>query len=109
MPIIKNGSYWSFKTRFINVGFYQSGVEDFSISEKKVADEILEIMRKTKQRLIVATFASNVHRVSQIIEAAVKCKRKVIVFGRSMEMWWILDEKWVRSISRTVICYHRMN
>ncbi|MDC0828666.1 ribonuclease J [Faecalitalea cylindroides] len=62
-----------------------SGVEDFSISEKKVADEILEIMRKTKQRLIVATFASNVHRVSQIIKAAVKCKRKVIVFGRSME------------------------
>lgn len=62
-----------------------SGVEDFSISEKKVADEFLEIMRKTKQRLIVATFASNVHRVSQIIEAAVKCKRKVIVFGRSME------------------------
>lgn len=62
-----------------------SGVEDFSISEKKVADEILEIMCKTKQRLIVATFASNVHRVSQIIEAAVKCKRKVIVFGRSME------------------------
>lgn len=62
-----------------------SGVEDFSISEKKVADEILEIMRKTKQRLIVATFASNVHRVSQIIEAAIKCGRKVIVFGRSME------------------------
>ena len=62
-----------------------SGVEDFSISEKKVADEILEIMRKTKQRLIVATFASNVKRVYQIIEAAVKCKRKVIVFGRSME------------------------
>lgn len=62
-----------------------SGVEDFSISERKVADEILEIMRKAKQRLIVATFASNVHRVSQIIEAALKCKRKVIVFGRSME------------------------
>lgn len=62
-----------------------SGVEDFSISEKKVANEILEIMRKTKQRLIVATFASNVHRVSQILEAAIKCGRKVIVFGRSME------------------------
>ena len=62
-----------------------SGVEDFSISEKKVANEILEIMRKTSQRLIVATFASNVHRVSQILEAAVKCGRKVIVFGRSME------------------------
>ena len=57
-----------------------SGVEDFSISERKVA-----IMRKTKQRLIVATFASNVHRVAQIIEAATKFGRKVIVFGRSME------------------------
>lgn len=62
-----------------------SGVEDFSISEKKVANEILNIMKKTKNRLIVATFASNVHRVSQIIEAATKCGRKVIVFGRSME------------------------
>lgn len=62
-----------------------SSVEEFSISEKIVAGEILEIFRKTKQRLIVATFASNVHRVSQIMEAAVKCNRKIIVFGRSME------------------------
>ena len=62
-----------------------SAIEDFSISETKVANEIKDIFRKTKQRLIVATFASNVHRVAQIIEAAIKCKRKVIVFGRSME------------------------
>ncbi len=62
-----------------------SGVEDFSISEKKVANEILDITRKTKGRLIVATFASNVHRVAQILEAAVACGRKVIIFGRSME------------------------
>ena len=62
-----------------------SAIEDFSISETKVANEINDIFRKTKQRLIVATFASNVHRVAQIIEAAIKCKRKVIVFGRSME------------------------
>lgn len=62
-----------------------SGVEDFSISEKKVANEILDIMRKTEGRLIVATFASNVHRVAQILEAAVNCGRKVIIFGRSME------------------------
>ena len=61
-----------------------SGVEDFSISEKKVAQEILEITRKCSGRLIVATFASNVHRVSQILEAAVRCGRKVCIFGRSM-------------------------
>ncbi len=62
-----------------------SSVEDFSISERTVAKEILDIIRNTEQRLIVATFASNVHRVAQIIEAAIKCERKVIVFGRSME------------------------
>ncbi|RGB54968.1 ribonuclease J1 [Absiella sp. AM10-20] len=62
-----------------------SGVEDFSISEKKVAQEILDIMKKTSGRLIVATFASNIYRVSQILEAAVACGRKVIIFGRSME------------------------
>ena len=62
-----------------------SGVEEFSISERKVATEILDTMKKTKSRLIVATFASNVYRVSQILEAAVACGRKVIVFGRSME------------------------
>ena len=62
-----------------------SGVEDFSISEKKVAQEILDITRKTNGRLIVATFASNVHRVAQILEAAVKCGRKVCIFGSSME------------------------
>lgn len=62
-----------------------SNVEDFSISERKVAAEILDTMKKTKGRLLVATFASNVYRVSQILEAAVACGRKVIVFGRSME------------------------
>lgn len=62
-----------------------SGVADFSISEKKVAAEILDTMKKTDGRLIVVTFASNVYRVSQILEAAVACGRKVIIFGRSME------------------------
>lgn len=62
-----------------------SGVEEFSISEKEVAHEILEIMRKAKKRMIIATFASNVYRVGQIIEAALQCNRKVAVFGRSME------------------------
>jgi len=60
-------------------------VSGFSISEKQVAQQLLEITRKTQGRLIVATFASNVYRVRQIIEAAITCGRKIVVFGRSME------------------------
>lgn len=62
-----------------------SGVEDFSISEKQVAESILEVFKKTQGRLIVATFASNVYRVNQILQAATACGRKVCIFGRSME------------------------
>lgn len=62
-----------------------SEVPTFSISEKKVANSVQEEFRKTEGRLIVATFASNVHRVQQIIDAAVKFNRKILVFGRSME------------------------
>ena len=62
-----------------------SEVDGFSISEKKVAQSILEITKKAQGRLIISTFASNVHRLSQILKSAVMCGRKVIVFGRSME------------------------
>ena len=62
-----------------------SEVEGFSISEKKVAKTVLDITKKTPGRLIVSTFASNVNRLAQIIKAAAKCGRKVLVLGRSME------------------------
>ncbi len=57
-------------------------------SEKKIGrtfDSLFEKADGNKQRIIVATFASNVHRVQQIIDAAVKYGRKVAVSGRSME------------------------
>ncbi len=62
-----------------------ASVENFSISERKVARSIQEIFQRTQSRLIIATFASNVHRVQQIIESAIACDRKIAVFGRSME------------------------
>jgi len=60
-------------------------VEEFSISEKKVAKSILETIKKARGRIIISTFSSNVHRVQQILEAAVACDRKIIISGRSME------------------------
>ena len=62
-----------------------SEVEGFSISEKKVASTVYDIIKKTPGRLIVSTFASNVNRLSQIIKSASECGRKVLVLGRSME------------------------
>ncbi len=60
-------------------------VEGFTKSESTVSESIKDIFTYMKGRAIVATFASNIHRVQQIIEASVATKRKIAVFGRSME------------------------
>ena len=57
----------------------------YAMSEQSVGDKFYDIFKNCKKRIIVATFASNVHRVQQIINAAVENGRKVAVSGRSME------------------------
>ncbi len=58
----------------------------FTMSESTVGQKFDEIFAShVRQRIIVATFASNVHRVQQIINAAIKTKRKVAISGRSMQ------------------------
>ena len=56
----------------------------YTMSERTVGESLDEIFMNCKSRILVATFASNVHRVQQIINAAVKFDRKVSVLGRSM-------------------------
>ncbi|GGM20232.1 ribonuclease J1 [Paraliobacillus quinghaiensis] len=62
-----------------------SEVPGFTISESVVSDSINEIFTRVDGRLIFATFASNIYRLQQIVDGAVKNGRKVAVFGRSME------------------------
>ncbi len=57
----------------------------FTKSERSVGETLGTIFSTAKNRIIIATFSSNVHRVQKIIENACACGRKVAVSGRSME------------------------
>lgn len=58
--------------------------QGFAMSESKVGISFRDIFKDCSKRIIVATFASNIHRVQQIIDAAAHHKRKVAILGRSM-------------------------
>ncbi len=59
-------------------------VEGYTPSERVVGDSLLEIMASSPGRVIVATFASLISRIQQVIDAAEATDRRVFVTGRSM-------------------------
>ena len=56
----------------------------FTMSERSVGEVFDKLFLHCTKRIVVATFASNVHRVQQIVNCAVKYNRKIAVCGRSM-------------------------
>ena len=59
--------------------------EGYALSEKRVGENLEKVfIENTDRRLFVATFSSNIYRVQQIIELAIKYNRRVAVIGRSM-------------------------
>ena len=56
----------------------------YTMSERVVGDTFDNIFRGAKSRIIVASFASNIHRIQQVLNSAVKYGRKVALCGRSM-------------------------
>lgn len=78
-------------SRFANEGIdllmsdsTNANVSAFTRSEAEVGKVLTDIIANAKRRVIVASFASHIHRIQQICDATVKAHRKVAVTGRSM-------------------------
>lgn len=79
------------------VGFGDAGVdllladstnaekEGYTPSERDVINGIEDVFSEASGRIIISTFSSNISRLAQIINTSVKNKRKIVIFGRSME------------------------
>ncbi|HTZ43651.1 MAG TPA: ribonuclease J [Jatrophihabitans sp.] len=59
-------------------------VPGFIPSEREVGKVVADVITRATGRIIVACFASHVHRVQQVLDAAVECQRHVALVGRSM-------------------------
>ncbi len=58
--------------------------DGFTLSEAIVGSTFEDTMRKTKGKFIMTTFSSNISRIRQCVEAAIKFNRKIVFLGRSM-------------------------
>ena len=57
----------------------------YSMSESRVGKSLESVFNDSKnKRIIVATFASNIHRIKQIIDCAIKQGRRIVLSGRSV-------------------------
>jgi len=86
-------------------------VPHFTMSERRVGDSIQDIFRKVDGRIIFATFASNIHRLQQVTDAAVATGRKIAVFGRSMDAAIEIGQElgYIRAPKDTFISTQQLN
>src|SRR5690625_178166 len=88
-----------------------SEIPGYTMSERFVGENIKDLFGKTKSRIIFATFASNIYRLQQVVEAAVEHDRKIAVFGRSMESSIEIGQRlgYITAPKNTFIDTHEIN
>lgn len=67
--------------------------DGFTPSERTVGESILRLFQQCPGRILFATFASNVHRLQQVVEAAIRTHRKIAIVGRSMEKVFVIGQE----------------
>lgn len=83
----------------------------YSASERHVGESMDALFRGCDKRIIVTTFASNVHRIQQIIDCAARYKRKVGITGRSMEnvIKMAVEEGYMNIPNGTLVEMNKLN
>ncbi len=83
----------------------------YTPSEQTVGMSIRETFFKCKGRILFATFASNVHRLQQVVDAAEASNRRIAIIGRSMERAFRIGQElgYIRSLKNVLIDVHRID
>lgn len=88
-----------------------SAKQGWAPSEKVIGENLARTIKDTEGRIIIATFASNVWRIIQLIQAAIRYNRVVFLSGRSMinnveicqQLWYINVPKWsIRKVTNDI-------
>lgn len=90
-PVGREQTDFSLISKFSKIGIdllmsdsTNATIKETTQSESSVGPVLEDIISKSEGKVIIATFASHIHRIQQVCDAAVKCGRKIVVAGRSM-------------------------
>ncbi|MBJ7966937.1 ribonuclease J1 [Bacillus cereus] len=88
-----------------------SEVSGFSMSEDNIKQSIKQIFSESTGRILFATFASNVHRIQQVINASIEENRKILILGRSLDKTILIGKQleYIQAPDNMFIGVHEIN